>query len=149
MDRSWCSPCLRGKQSSCRRPFKVWLLPQLEESSGGGSYWLWKRTAARPNSHPAAGIPSAKSPRLGQAPELAGSVPLNLACVSLEHSGAFRGQRESRGDTSPDRSSRRHPCASRSLHLHQVVKRTFTSKLSNMLGAQMETGVPVDQGARF
>jgi len=30
--------------------------------------------------------------------------------------------------------SRRRPCASLSLHLHQVVKRTFTSKLSNMLG---------------
>src|SRR5213593_1148339 len=27
-----------------------------------------------------------------------------------------------------------HPCASLSLHLHQVVKRTCTSKLSNMLG---------------
>src|SRR5271157_2255542 len=29
-----------------------------------------------------------------------------------------------------------HPCASLSLHLHQVVKRTCTSKLSNMLGTQ-------------
>ena len=27
-----------------------------------------------------------------------------------------------------------HPCASLSLHVHHVVKRTFTSKLSNMLG---------------
>src|SRR5229473_1337848 len=33
-----------------------------------------------------------------------------------------------------DLASRRRPCASLSLHLHQVVKRTFTSKLSNMLG---------------
>src|SRR5580700_5780777 len=29
-----------------------------------------------------------------------------------------------------------HPCASLSLHVHHVVKRTFTSKLSNMLGTQ-------------
>ena len=35
-----------------------------------------------------------------------------------------------------DLASRRRPCASLSLHLHQVVKRTFTSKLSNMLGTQ-------------
>jgi hypothetical protein len=28
------------------------------------------------------------------------------------------------------------PCASLSLHLYQVVKRTFTFKLSNMLGTQ-------------
>ena len=34
-----------------------------------------------------------------------------------------------------DPASRRRPCASLSLHLHQVVKRTFTFKLSNMLGA--------------
>src|SRR5208282_802781 len=33
-----------------------------------------------------------------------------------------------------DPASRRRPCASLSLHLHQVVKRTFTSQLSNMLG---------------
>jgi len=33
-----------------------------------------------------------------------------------------------------DPASRRRPCASLSLHLHQVVKRTSTSKLSNMLG---------------
>src|SRR5215831_14843317 len=33
-----------------------------------------------------------------------------------------------------DPASRRRPCVSLSLHLHQVVKRTFTSKLSNMLG---------------
>jgi hypothetical protein len=33
-----------------------------------------------------------------------------------------------------DLTSRFGPCASLSLHLHQAVKRTFTSKLSNMLG---------------
>src|SRR5712691_3318865 len=33
-----------------------------------------------------------------------------------------------------DPASRRCPCASLSLHLHQVVKRTFTFELSNMLG---------------
>src|SRR5205823_8403588 len=33
-----------------------------------------------------------------------------------------------------DIASRRHLCASLSLHLHQVVKRTFTSKRLNMLG---------------
>src|SRR6266704_4189798 len=33
-----------------------------------------------------------------------------------------------------DPTSRRRPCVSLSLHLYQVVKRTFTSKLSNMLG---------------
>ena len=33
-----------------------------------------------------------------------------------------------------DPASRRRRCASLSLHLHQVVKRTFTPKLSNMLG---------------
>src|ERR1700687_467374 len=35
-----------------------------------------------------------------------------------------------------DLASRRRPCASLALHLHQAVKRTFTSKLSNMLGTQ-------------
>ncbi len=30
-------------------------------------------------------------------------------------------------------------CASLPLHLHQVVKRTFTSKLSNMLGTPIKT----------
>ena len=35
-----------------------------------------------------------------------------------------------------DPASRRRPCASLSLHLHQVVKGTFTPKLSNMLGTQ-------------
>ena len=33
-----------------------------------------------------------------------------------------------------DPASRRRPCASLSLHLHQAVKRTFTFELSNMLG---------------
>jgi len=33
-----------------------------------------------------------------------------------------------------DPASRRRPCASLSLHLHQVVKGTFTPELSNMLG---------------
>src|SRR2546429_4418652 len=33
-----------------------------------------------------------------------------------------------------DPASRRRPCASLSLHLHQVVKRTFTFELLNMLG---------------
>ncbi len=33
-----------------------------------------------------------------------------------------------------DPASQRRPCASLSLHLYQVVKRTFTSKLSNMRG---------------
>src|SRR5262249_25395544 len=37
-----------------------------------------------------------------------------------------------------DTVSRRHPCASQSLHLHQVVKRTFTFKLSNMLGTPIK-----------
>ena len=40
-----------------------------------------------------------------------------------------------------DPASRRRPCASLSLHLHQVVKRTFTSELSNMLGTQRK-GAP-------
>ena len=35
-----------------------------------------------------------------------------------------------------DPTSRRRPCASLSLHLHQVVKRTSTSQLSNMHGVQ-------------
>src|SRR5437016_8418105 len=33
-----------------------------------------------------------------------------------------------------DLASQRRPCASLSLHLHQVVKRTFTFELLNMLG---------------
>jgi hypothetical protein len=39
-----------------------------------------------------------------------------------------------------DPASRRRPCASLSLHLHQVVKRTFTFELSNMLGTQRRKG---------
>ena len=35
-----------------------------------------------------------------------------------------------------DPASRRRPCASLTLHLHQVGQRTFTSKLSFMLGTQ-------------
>ena len=35
-----------------------------------------------------------------------------------------------------DPPSPERPCASLSLHLHQVVKRTFTFELSNMLGTQ-------------
>jgi hypothetical protein len=37
-----------------------------------------------------------------------------------------------------DLASRLSPCVSLSLRLHQAVKRTFTSKLSNMLGTQHE-----------
>src|SRR5262249_4884644 len=36
-----------------------------------------------------------------------------------------------------DAASRRRPCASLALHLHQVVKGTCTPKLSNMLGTQV------------
>jgi hypothetical protein len=43
-----------------------------------------------------------------------------------------------------DPTSRRRPCASLSLHLHQVVKRTFTFELSNMLGT-LAVGMPVTQ----
>src|SRR5208337_468839 len=39
-----------------------------------------------------------------------------------------------------DHASQRRPCASLSLLLHQDVKRTFTSKLSNMLGTQRHRG---------
>ena len=41
-----------------------------------------------------------------------------------------------------DPASRRRPCASLSLHLHQVVKGTFTPELSNMLGT-LAVGMPV------
>jgi hypothetical protein len=41
-----------------------------------------------------------------------------------------------------DPASRRRPCASLSLHLHQVVKRTFTFELSNMLGTHRDRGKP-------
>ncbi len=43
-----------------------------------------------------------------------------------------------------DPASQRRPCASLSLHLHQVVKRTFTFKLSNMLGTQRKRIHDVD-----
>src|SRR4051795_9155344 len=36
-----------------------------------------------------------------------------------------------------DAASRRRPCASLALHLHQVVQGTCTPKLSNMLGTQV------------
>jgi hypothetical protein len=39
-----------------------------------------------------------------------------------------------------DPASRRRPCASLSLHLYQVVKRTCTSKPSNMLGVHRDRG---------
>src|SRR5215472_2813116 len=39
-----------------------------------------------------------------------------------------------------------HPCASLSLHVHHVVKRTCTSKLSNMLGTHKKA--PASAGAR-
>src|SRR5215831_10480199 len=37
-----------------------------------------------------------------------------------------------------DPASRRRPCASLALHLHQVVQGTCTPKLSNMLGTQLK-----------
>jgi hypothetical protein len=37
-----------------------------------------------------------------------------------------------------DLTSRLGPCVSLSLHLHQAVKRTFTSKLSNVLGTHKQ-----------
>jgi len=43
-----------------------------------------------------------------------------------------------------DPASRRRPCALLSLHLHQVVKRTFTFELSNMLGT-LAVGTPVNR----
>jgi hypothetical protein len=47
-----------------------------------------------------------------------------------------------------DPASRRRPCASLSLHLHQVVKGTFTPKLSNMLGTPKRWPVPYGTGHR-
>jgi len=41
-----------------------------------------------------------------------------------------------------DPASRRRPCASLSLHLHQVVKRTFTFELSNMRGTPNKRSEP-------
>ena len=43
-----------------------------------------------------------------------------------------------------DPASQRRPCASLSLHLYQVVKRTYTSRLSNMLGVRKGKGVRLD-----
>ena len=48
-----------------------------------------------------------------------------------------------------DASSRLRPCASLSLHLHQVVKGTFTLKLSNMLGTQRRSPAPVPGPFQF
>jgi hypothetical protein len=39
-----------------------------------------------------------------------------------------------------DPASQRRPCASLSLRLYQVVKRTYTSKLSNMRGVPRKNG---------
>jgi hypothetical protein len=44
-----------------------------------------------------------------------------------------------------DVASRRRPCASLALHLHQVVRGTCTPKLSNMLGTQLNRCAVVDQ----
>ena len=41
-----------------------------------------------------------------------------------------------------DPASRRRPCASLGLHLHQVVQGTFTLKLPNMLGTHRDRGEP-------
>jgi hypothetical protein len=51
----------------------------------------------------------------------------------------------------PDPASQRRPCASLSLHLHQVVKGTLTPKLSYMLGTQRKTPPALDfsGGATF
>jgi len=46
-----------------------------------------------------------------------------------------------------DLASRQRPCASLSLHLHQVVKRTFTFKLSNIPAHQKEAGVMLQHDA--
>src|SRR5437879_5462696 len=45
-----------------------------------------------------------------------------------------------------DPPSPERPCASLSLHLHQVVKRTFTFELSNMLGTQSKKPRSFDWG---
>jgi hypothetical protein len=45
-----------------------------------------------------------------------------------------------------DPPSPERPCASLSLHLHQVVKRTFTFELSNMLGTQPIVGLTPTKG---
>jgi hypothetical protein len=46
----------------------------------------------------------------------------------------------------PDPASRWCRCASLSLHIHQVVKRTFTFELSSMLGTHKETRVSGPRG---
>ena len=43
-----------------------------------------------------------------------------------------------------DHASRRRPCASLALHLHQVVQGTFTPKLSNMLGTRLRRLAKID-----
>src|SRR5271157_1912246 len=48
-----------------------------------------------------------------------------------------------------DPPSPERPCASLSLHLHQVVKGTLTPKLSNMLGTQHKRGPPLLRSASF
>jgi hypothetical protein len=47
-----------------------------------------------------------------------------------------------------DPASRRRPCASLSLHLHQVVKGTFTPELSNMLGTPKNAAGMFSGGAK-
>src|SRR6202008_3950756 len=42
-----------------------------------------------------------------------------------------------------------HPCASLSLHVHHVVKRTYTSKLSNMLGTPRRRPLGIPGGLFF
>src|SRR5258708_29523597 len=46
-----------------------------------------------------------------------------------------------------DPASQRRPCASLSLHLYQVLKRTYTSKLSNMLGVPTKKGTGLSSRA--
>src|SRR6267378_4178263 len=80
MTTNCCSPCLRPKQSSCRSPFKVCVSPPLEKLPESESCWCWKRTAARGNSYPAVGIPSAKS-RGPQGKKRGAPTPLVIVCV--------------------------------------------------------------------
>src|SRR5216683_1583079 len=89
MTTSCCSPCLRAKQNSCRRPFEVWLLPQLAKLPETGTCWCWKRTAERPNSYPAAGIPSAKSSSHGQYPSLTRSAAVQMGTLLRAIFGRF------------------------------------------------------------
>src|SRR5271168_2360247 len=48
-----------------------------------------------------------------------------------------------------DLTSRFGPCASLSLHLHLVVKRTCTSQLSDMLGTPIKRGASLAGSASF